>query len=138
MGRKTYFGIPESKRPLPERINIVLTTAPQNYEFPSGVVVCKSMSEALTKIQEPEMEELIENVWIVGGCSVYKEAMESDLCHRIYFTRIMGTFDCDTFFPDLTDDFVLVPNDADIPEDVQEENGTKYQYQIYEKVKIVD
>lgn len=134
MGRKTYFGVPESKRPLPERINIVLTTKPEDYEFPSSVVVVKSLDEALAKIQSPELDSHIENVWIVGGYSVYKEAMESPFCHRIYLTRIMAEFECDAFFPSLTDNFKRVPNDPDIPEDIQEENGIKYQYQIYEKV----
>lgn len=134
MGRKTYFGVPESKRPLPERINVVLTTKPDEYEFPSSVVVAKSLDEALEKIQSPELDSQIENVWIVGGYTVYKEAMESPLCHRIYLTRIMAEFECDAFFPSLTDNFKRVPNDLDIPEDIQEENGIKYQYQIYEKV----
>lgn len=135
MGRKTYFGVPESKRPLPERLNIVLTSKPEKYEFPSDVIVAKSMKEALDKISEPDLEQQIENVWIVGGHSVYKEAMESPQCHRVYFTKIMATFDCDAFFPAMPDGFKLIPNDdADIPSEVQEENGIKYQYQIYEKV----
>lgn len=134
MGRKTYFGVPESKRPLPERFNVVLTSEPEKYEFPSEVIVAKSMDEALAKINEPELERQIENIWIVGGYSVYKEAMESPQCHRVYFTKIMATFDCDAFFPKLPKNFKLVPNDENIPSEVQEENGIKYQYQIYEKV----
>lgn len=135
MGRKTFFGVPESKRPLAERFNVVLTSEPDKYEFPSSVIVAKSMSEALAKINEPELKQQIENVWIVGGNSVYKEAMESPQCHRVYFTRIMATFDCDVFFPAIPDSFKLIPNDdADIPSEIQEENGIKYQYQIYQKV----
>ena len=134
MGRKTYFGVPESKRPLPERFNVVLTSEPSKYVFPSDVIVVKSMTEAFDKISSPELEQQIENVWIVGGHSVYKEAMESPECHRIYFTKIMSTFDCDAFFPDVPDNFKLVPNDDDIPTEVQEENGIKYQYQIYQRI----
>lgn len=133
MGRKTYFGVPESKRPLPERLNIVLTTQPEQYVFPPEVVVAKSLEEALEKIQEPTWADKVENVWIVGGYSVYKEAMTRSDCHRIYFTKVMATFDCDAFFPEITGDFVQVPNDDDIPSGVQEENGIKYQYQIHEK-----
>lgn len=134
MGRKTYFGIPESKRPLPLRFNVVLTSEPEKYEFPADVIIAKSMDEALAKINEPGIEEQIENVWIVGGHSVYKEAMESTLCHRVYFTKVMATFDCDAFFPTLSDSFKLVENDPDIPSEIQEEDGIKYQYQIFEKV----
>lgn len=133
MGRKTYFGVPESKRPLPERFNVVLTSQPELYEFPGSVIVARSMDEALQKIQGPELADQIENVWIVGGNSVYAEAMASPQCHRVYLTRVMATFECDAFFPQLTDNFKLVPNDEGIPEEIQEENGIKYQYQIYEK-----
>jgi dihydrofolate reductase len=132
MGRKTYFGVPESKRPLPGRLNIVLTSEPSKYEFPADVVVVSSMDEALAHIQQPTIEDQIENVWIVGGHSVYKEAMHLPSCHRIYFTKIMATFDCDAFFPALPENFKLVANDADISSEIQEENGIKYQYQIFE------
>ena len=91
------------------------------------------MQEALEKLQGPKFAEVIENIWIVGGYSVYKEAMESSMCNRIYLTRILAEFECDAFFPQLTEDFKQVPNDEDIPGDIQEENGIKYQYQIYEK-----
>jgi dihydrofolate reductase len=93
------------------------------------------MEEALDNLQSPELKDTIENVWIVGGNSVYKEAMKSSNCYRIYLTRVFGSFECDTFFPSLTNDFIQVPNDADISSEVQEENGIKYQYQIYEKKK---
>ncbi|CRK96835.1 CLUMA_CG009982, isoform A [Clunio marinus] len=134
MGRKTYFGVPESKRPLPDRFNVILTSEPEKYEFPSEVIVAKSMEDAFLKLDEPKIKDQIENVWIVGGHSVYKEAMESPMCHRIYITRVMSTFDCDAFFPTIPDNFNRIKNDEDIPEEVQEENGIKYQYQIYEKV----
>lgn len=136
MGRLTYFGVPENKRPLPDRYNIVLTREPEKYEFPSDVIVCKSLNEALEKIQQPVLASTIENVWIVGGNSVYQEAMNSDKCYRIYFTKIMSTFDCDAFFPKITEQFQRVPNDEDLTEEIQEENGIKYQYQIFEKLKV--
>lgn len=134
MGRLTYFGVPESKRPLPDRINVILTTQPEKYEFPSNVVVAKSLTEAIEKLKSPDLAEQIENIWIVGGNSVYKEAMESPLCHKIYLTRVLAEYECDAFFPELTNNFQRIPNDPDIPEDIQEENGIKYQYQVYEKV----
>lgn len=133
MGRKSYFGIPESKRPLPGRLNIVLSTTSNQSDYPNEVVLCRSFDEALAKVSTAPWSNEIENVWIVGGYSVYKEAMESDLCHRIYFTEIMAKFECDAFFPTIPADFRLVANDDDLPSDVQEENGIKYQYRIYEK-----
>jgi dihydrofolate reductase len=58
--------------------------------------------------------------------------MKSDQCHRVYLTKVHGVFECDTFFPAIPEDFKLV-TDSDVQEEVQEENGIKYQYKIYEK-----
>uniref|UniRef100_A0A182ML76 dihydrofolate reductase n=1 Tax=Anopheles culicifacies TaxID=139723 RepID=A0A182ML76_9DIPT len=132
MGRKTYFGVPESKRPLPDRLNIVLTRNAAAYTFPPDVLVCGSLQEALIKLDTTDYGKDIENIWIVGGNSVYKEAMESDRCHRVYLTEIMKQFECDAFFPEMPKAFVMVDNDADIPNEVQEENGIQYMYKIYE------
>lgn len=134
MGRKTYFGIPESKRPLPGRLNIVLSTTSNPSDYPDEVLLCRNFDEAVAKLSDPDIYDGIENVWIVGGWSVYKEAMASPLCHRIYFTEIKAAFECDAFFPAIPDDFQLVANDDDLPSDVQEEDGIKYQYKIYEKL----
>lgn len=133
MGRKTYLGIPPSKRPLPKRLNIVLSTTTNASDYPSDVVLCQSLPEALSKINKTNLGDDIENVWIVGGYSVYKEAMQSDDCHRIYLTRILATFECDAFFPNVDTAFGLVANPADIPSELQEEDGVQYRYTIYEK-----
>lgn len=136
MGRRTYFGIPESKRPLPQRLNIVLSRD-DHLPVPSDVIVCKSLEEAMHYLETDEdLQKSIECVWIAGGYSVYEEAMASDRCHRIYFTEIKATFDCDAFFPEIDRKrFQKIPiDDPDIPSEVQEENGLQYQYLIYERV----
>lgn len=133
MGRKTFFGVPKNKRPLPERINVVLSRNPQSEDYPESVVLCRSLPEAMEKLSQPEYSERIENIWIVGGSSVYKEAMDSAHCHRLYFTSVKGNFECDTFFPHIPHTFQLVKNDDDMPTEVQEENGIKYEYKINEK-----
>lgn len=136
MGRKSYFGIPPAFRPLPQRLNIVLTrSATAAAEYPADVVVCGSLSEAMSVLRERYANE-VENVWVIGGHAVYKEAMESELCNRIYLTEIKATFECDTFFPAIGGDFALIENvgeDSDVPAEEQEEKGIRYQFKIYEK-----
>jgi len=130
MGRKTYFGVPESKRPLPDRLNIVLSTTLKQEELPKGVILCPSLEAAL-KVLEDKSD--IENIWIVGGSGVYKEAMASPRCHRLYITKIQKEFECDTFFPAIPDSFQEVTPDSDVPLGVQEENDIKYEYRVLEK-----
>ncbi|KAH8311770.1 hypothetical protein KR044_007988 [Drosophila immigrans] len=133
MGRKTYFGIPASKRPLPDRLNIVLSTTLTPADLPSDVLLCRDLESAMKMVEEQEIRDQIEKVWIVGGSGVYAEAMESPRCHRLYLTHIQGDFECDTFFPAIPNSFREVPLDSETPHGVQEENGIKYEYKILEK-----
>ncbi|SPP83623.1 dihydrofolate reductase [Drosophila guanche] len=135
MGRRTYFGVPASKRPLPERLNIVLSTTLQPADLPSDVVLCSNLEEAMKHLETKALRDEIENVWIVGGSGVYKEAMASPRCDRLYITKIQQNFECDTFFPSIPDSFREVSPDADTPLGVQEENGIKYEYKVLKKIE---
>lgn len=136
MGRNTYVGIPPSHRPLPQRLNIVLSRTASASDFPPDVLVCASLADAMRLLHERHANE-VESVWIAGGTAVYKEAMESELCHRIYFTEIRAQFECDTFFPAIDPTrFRRVANDGGVPSEEQEEKGIRYQYQIYEKITV--
>lgn len=87
MGRKNYESI---GRPLPERLNIVLSTDP-GYRAP-GCRVVSSLPEALdTAAGDPE-------IFIIGGAQVYAQALP--LAARMYLTLIDGAVDGDTWFPE--------------------------------------
>ncbi|XP_061386277.1 dihydrofolate reductase, partial [Musca vetustissima] len=134
MGRRTYFGVPESKRPLAERLNIVLSTTLKPADLPSSVLLYPNLEAAMKFLEtDDEMKKQIETVWIVGGSGVYAEAMASERCHRLYLTKIHATFECDTFFPSIPDDFKEVDVDEETPKGIQEENNIKYEYKILEK-----
>lgn len=125
--------MPPKHRPLAKRLNVVLTRTAKEGDFGDDVLVCASLADAMRLLHERYANE-VESVWIAGGHSVYKEAMESELCHRVYLTEVKATFECDTFFPAIDGDaFVLVENDGGVPAEEQEENGIRYQYRIYEK-----
>ncbi len=64
MGRATWDSLPAAVRPLPGRRNVVLTRTPGWAE--PGAVVAGTLSEALAHEGD---------VWVVGGASVYREAM---------------------------------------------------------------
>ncbi|MXQ99445.1 hypothetical protein E5288_WYG013485 [Bos mutus] len=98
MGRKTWFSIPEKNRPLKDRINIVLSREVK--EPPMGAhFLAKSLDDALELIEDPELKNKVDMVWIVGGSSVYKEAMNKPGHVRLFVTRIMQEFESDAFFP---------------------------------------
>lgn len=135
MGRKTYFGIPKTKRPLKDRINIVLTSKPDQYEFPKTVLTFTSLVKVFNYLEEedPQVRDTIENLWIIGGAVLYSEALLSKRCHQIYYTEIFCHFECDTFFPNIPpNDFEEINSNTRLH---QEENGVTYRYKIYEKKK---
>ncbi|XP_026875690.2 dihydrofolate reductase [Electrophorus electricus] len=132
MGRKTWFSIPAQSRPLKNRINIVLSK--ELKEPPEGVhYLASDFSSALRLLDTPELAEVADQVWIIGGSSVYKEAMESAGHKRLFVTRIQKQFDCDTFIPNIDlDKYKLLPKFSGVPGGIQEENGLQYVFEVYE------
>ncbi len=88
MGRKTFEGLPDPARPLPDRTNIVLTR--------SGVD--EDVHEASGIEEAYEIAGGSEKVFIAGGASVYEQTMEE--ADRFELTRIHQEYDGDTYFPE--------------------------------------
>jgi len=87
MGRKTFESLP--KGALPNRRNVVLTRS--EITFP-GAEVFPSLQAALASCAPDE------DVYIIGGASVYKEALP--LADRLCLTEILDTpKQADAFFP---------------------------------------
>ena len=87
MGRKTYESLPHGA--LPGRRNIVLSQTLT--KLPDGEV-CRSLKEALALVSNDE------EVFVMGGASVYREALPWAL--RIFITLVDEEPEAaDTFFP---------------------------------------
>nr|XP_020645888.1 dihydrofolate reductase isoform X1 [Pogona vitticeps] len=133
MGKKTWFSIPEKNRPLKNRINIVLSK--ELTEVPQGAhYLARSLDEALELLESSELASKIDMVWIVGGHSVYKAAMDKPIHQLLFVTRILHEFESDTFFPEIDlEKYRLLPVYEGVPTDIQEENGVQYKFEVYEK-----
>lgn len=94
MGRKTWESLPERARPLPKRLNVVLSR--QSPALPEGVMVKTSLDAALEALR---LRADVEQAYVIGGGSVYAQAIASPACRRIYLTEIQTTVAGDTFFP---------------------------------------
>lgn len=133
MGKNTWLSIPPKFRPLSDRINVVLSTQMQTSI--EGAHLVKSFDKALELFDTLNNE--VESVFVIGGASVYKEAMQRPNPCRIYITRVHGDFTCDTFFPDIDENiFKKVPHtvDENVPAETCEENGITFSFEIYEKL----
>ncbi|MDO8367006.1 MAG: dihydrofolate reductase [Saprospiraceae bacterium] len=89
MGRNCFRSI---GRPLPKRINIVVTRDP--FFTAEGVLVAHSLEEALGIAFDGGEEE----VFIIGGGEIYRET--ADLWDRIYLTEVDLEAEGDVFFPE--------------------------------------
>lgn len=87
MGRKTWESIP--KKPLPNRDNYVVSSTLEN----------KYSYNSFNKILQVCREKQYNNVWIIGGVSLYEYFLKHNLVDYLYITRIHKNYECDTFFP---------------------------------------
>lgn len=127
MGRKTWESIPPAHRPLKGRLNIVLSRS-GNVDAPEDVLVMESLDEALLQMK---VRRDIEKIFVIGGANVYAQAVLHPDVARIYLTAIQGLFECDAFFPDVSeDDWKLISQSENY-----EENGVQYHFCVYERVE---
>jgi dihydrofolate reductase len=89
IGRKTFETFP---KPLPNRLNIVVSSNRMlpNTNYPN-VVRVDTFNDALKHAND---DSNIENIFIVGGVSIYEEAMKTNLVKRVFVTRVKGDFQC--------------------------------------------
>lgn len=99
MGRKNFESIPERFRPLPNRTNVVITRQ-SNYQA-EGCVVVNSLEAALEVAKYNGDKE----PFIIGGGQIYKLALERNMIDKIYLTKVHDTFQGDTFFPELSEEW---------------------------------
>lgn len=90
MGRKTYDSLPPRFRPLPGRLNIVITRN-VDYHAP-GAIVVHSIEDALRAAGD------VEEIIIVGGAALFRRLMP--VVDRLYLTQVHGMAEGDVFFPE--------------------------------------
>ncbi len=92
MGRKTWDSLPERFRPLPDRINIVVTR--QEVWQQEGAKPATSLEDALQIAGQSA-----DTVWVMGGAQIYAQALP--LAHRVEVTEIHREFEGDVYAPTL-------------------------------------
>lgn len=124
MGRTTWESIPEKRRPLMYRLNLVITSNP-DYPLPTGVVRAGSLDEALALADE---NDDIHELFVIGGGRVFTEAITRPECKKLYLTEVDTVVDADAFFPEVPSDFKEISRS-----ETHEENDYQYQFVVYER-----
>jgi dihydrofolate reductase len=93
MGRKTWDSLPVRARPLPGRINVVVTRTQTSVQMGETVIVCASPESALARSRE-----IGKDIVIIGGVQIY-DALFSvcDAVHVTYVTSDTHNIVCDTY-----------------------------------------
>lgn len=72
MGRKTWQSIPNKFKPLNNRINCVLSRSDLDLKKYEDVYAFKSLEECLKTLENSELRDRFEKVWVIGGSNIYK------------------------------------------------------------------
>jgi dihydrofolate reductase len=123
MGRTTYESIPAKFRPLQGRLNVVLSR--QANLALEGALTCPSLDAALHALAG-RMD--LDQLFVIGGATLYAEALTRPECWRVYLTRVHTKFGCDAFLAPFEDGFDRIS--ADGP---HEEAGVRYTFEVYER-----
>lgn len=109
MGRKTWDSLPSNFKPLPNRLNVILTS-----QLPEVILGNSPYNNDMVRVisdfdQIYELEDFgiygsgksrkIYDVFVIGGSSLYNIAIASQYCRQIYVTEIYKDYKCDTFCP---------------------------------------
>ena len=125
MGRATWDSLPAKFRPLPGRLNLVLTRQPVQADAlqAAGAVPVASLEQALQQCRAlPSAAE----VWVMGGAQVYAQAV--DQATRAVVTEIDRDFEGDAYAPTLGPDWQETARDVHLSA-----SGLPFAFVTYER-----
>jgi len=120
MGRKCWDSLPDKFKPLPDRLNIVITRTP-NISI-EGAIVVTDVDNTLKGLNKTDSD-----VFVIGGGEIYKQSLK--YAENLYLTRIYSDVDGDTFF----EGFNESGWNLRFASKIHEENGFKFQFEVYDK-----
>lgn len=117
MGRRTYESIVERLgQPLPERLNIVLSTS--DLDLPDGAEQAESLEAAIDRAEATGTDV----AYVVGGATVYRQFLP--LADRLVWTEVHDTYEGDTYFPSV---------DREAWTEVSREDAGDVSFVVYER-----
>ena len=107
MGKNTWLSIPERRRPLKNRTNIIISRSQLDSDSDS----CHTFSSICDAIAHSHCENYDE-LWIIGGSGIYNEFLNvhCDKINRVYITYVCKNgygYECDTFINIPCDSYLI-------------------------------
>ena len=120
MGRKTWDSLPARFRPLPGRLNIVVTR--QTSWQAEGALRAESIEHAMQLCGDAS------DAWIMGGSEIYRQA--EPLASTAVVTEIDADFEGDAFAPELGHAWQQVQRDSHTGA-----NGLAFSFVTYQHIR---
>jgi dihydrofolate reductase len=127
MGSNTWHSLP--KRPLPGRMNIVLS---RDLQFEAeGALQCDNLFEALELAREQALDEGLDDICVIGGANLYAQVLPK--ADRLYITHVHASPEGDVHFPAIDPaQWVEVSSDFHAK---AEEDDYDFTIKVYERLK---
>lgn len=104
MGSRTWESLPVTRRPLPERTNVILSSQ-SSKEDDKGAIRVKSVEEAI----EHAIRLHHKHIFVIGGASVYEQCLRAGIIDTIHLSVMEKEYEGDTIFDvKLLDEFIEV------------------------------
>ena len=118
MGRKTWDSLPARFRPLPGRLNVVVTR--QRDWQAQGTLCAHSLEQACALCPEGA------NAWVIGGAEIYRQALP--LANKAVVTEIEADYEGDAFAPQFGPEWAEASRERHLSV-----NGLKFSFLTYQK-----
>lgn len=105
MGRKTYESIPLKFKPLPQRLNVIISSQDLSLQdYVSLKNFNQDLSQAYYINSLFELSEFLSehpefDAFCIGGQSVYDLCLQQNFITEIFHTQVQDVFTCDRFLP---------------------------------------
>jgi dihydrofolate reductase len=125
MGRKTYESI---GRPLPNRVNFVISSTLKNIE---GVSIFTSLEDAIEAAKIYNLDQEIANeIAIIGGGYLFRDSIDS--FNKLILTRVDCSIDGDVYYPEIDfSNWELISSDEFLK---NEDNQYDFAVETYKKI----
>lgn len=129
MGRKSYESLPPKFRPLPHRVNAIITRDP-HYRA-EGCPVFHSIEDAIKAAGKAHQQR----AFIIGGAQIYAESLKSNLIDEMYLTHVAGVFpEADVFFPEINESQWDITQVLEFPADEKNQFDGKILHYVSKQV----
>ncbi|KAI5949308.1 DFR1 [Candida jiufengensis] len=145
MGRKTWESIPNKFRPLPNRLNVIISRSYDKTKIvDENIIQVNSIEESINVVNK---QDNIENIFIIGGAEIYNSFMNNaDVVDNLLITEIetendenieMDTFlkfDLNNWEKQSQKKLKSITNEENIEENIKEAKFI-YNYTLWQKKK---